>query len=81
MKILVGLVIWFGLLFGTVDINIANEKELVSLKGIGSNKAQAIVKYREGHCFKTVQELAKVKGIGSKTVEKNLSNLTASKCK
>lgn len=81
MKILVSLLVWFGLLFGSVDINTASEKELVTLKGIGMSKAKAIVEYRDANCFKTVDDLAKVKGIGRKTVEKNLDNLTVSECK
>ncbi|WP_352258728.1 ComEA family DNA-binding protein [Psychrobacter sp. TB55-MNA-CIBAN-0194] len=61
----------------TVNINRASEGELVSLNGIGSSKAQAIILYREmfGN-FKTVDELAKVKGIGAKTVEKNRRRLS-----
>jgi len=81
MKILVGLVLWFGLLFGVVDINNANEKELISLKGIGMSKAKTIIEYRKTHCFKTIDELIKVKGIGSKTIEKNRTNLTVGECK
>jgi len=81
MKILVSLVLSFGLLFSSLDINTANEKEFTSLKGIGMSKAKIIVEYRKGHCFKTLEELANVKGIGLKTIEKNRENLTASKCK
>ncbi|MEK6199369.1 MAG: ComEA family DNA-binding protein [Psychrobacter sp.] len=59
-----------------VNINRASEGELVSLNGIGSSKAQAIILYRDMFGdFKTVDELAKVKGIGAKTVEKNRSRL------
>ena len=61
----------------TVNINRASEGELVSLNGIGSSKAQAIILYREMFgSFKTVDELAKVKGIGAKTVEKNRRRLS-----
>ena len=60
----------------TVNINRASEGELVSLHGIGSSKAQAIILYREMFGdFKTVEALAKVKGIGAKTVEKNRGRL------
>lgn len=60
----------------TVNINRASEGELVSLDGIGSSKAQAIILYREMFGdFKTVDELAKVKSIGAKTVEKNRGRL------
>lgn len=60
----------------TININRASEGVLVSLNGIGSSKAQAIILYREMFGdFKTVDELAKVKGIGAKTVEKNRGRL------
>lgn len=60
----------------TININRASEGELVSLNGIGSSKAQAIILYREMFGdFKTVEALAKVKGIGAKTVEKNRGRL------
>ena len=59
-----------------VNINRADEGELTSLKGIGSSKAQEIILYREMFGdFKTVDELAKVKGIGAKTIENNRSRL------
>ena len=60
-----------------ININRANEGELVSLDGIGSSKAQAIILYRDMFGdFNTVDELAKVKGIGAKTVEKNQRRLS-----
>lgn len=59
-----------------ININRANEAALISLNGIGSSKAQAIILYREMFGdFKSVDDLAKVKGIGAKTVEKNRSRL------
>jgi len=81
MKFFIMLIMSFGMLFSSVDINTASADELSSLNGIGSSKAQAIVVYRKGHCFKSVDELSNVKGIGSKTIAKNKSNLTASTCK
>ena len=59
-----------------ININEASEGELVTLDGIGSSKAQAIILYREmfGR-FRTIDDLSKVKGIGVKTVEKNRSRL------
>ena len=60
----------------TININRASEGELVSLNGIGSSKAQAIILYREMFGdFKSVDELEKVKGIGEKTIEKNRGRL------
>lgn len=81
MKIVVMLVLGISFLFGIVDINSASVKELNSLHGIGKYKAEAIVTFRKGHCFKNVHELSLVKGIGNKTVEKNKADLTAEPCK
>ena len=54
-----------------VNINRADAATLAdSLKGIGMRKAEAIVAYRTEHGpFKSVDELANVKGIGAKTLE------------
>lgn len=56
-----------------VDINRADATTLAaSLNGIGPKKAEAIVVYREQHGpFKQIEDLALVKGIGPKTIEKN----------
>ena len=81
MKFFTMLVVSFGLLFSSVDINTANADELSSLNGIGSTKAQSIITYRKGHCFKSINELSNVKGIGSKTIAKNKLNITVSACK
>jgi competence protein ComEA len=42
------------------------------MSGIGIKKAEAIIAYREanGH-FESISQLAKVKGIGSKTIDRN----------
>ena len=56
-----------------VDINTADAATLEKvLVGVGPSKAEAIVQYREEHGpFKSADELANVKGIGLKTVERN----------
>jgi competence protein ComEA len=60
-----------------VDINKADAKALAALDGVGDVKAQAIVAYRDQNGpFKSVDDLAKVKGIGDKTLERNRDNLT-----
>lgn len=69
------------LLFSAVDLNTATQKELVTLKGIGVSKAKAIISYRDKNCFKSVDELTKIKGVGKKLLEKNRDNLTVSECK
>ncbi len=66
---------------GPVNINKAGADELSdSLNGVGLKKAQAIIQYRKANgSFKKAMDLAKVKGIGQKTVEKNLKNIKLGK--
>jgi len=54
-----------------LDINTAPDYELTALPGIGTKTAAAIVEYRDRHgAFEQLEDLAKVRGIGSKTVER-----------
>ncbi|QOW20257.1 ComEA family DNA-binding protein [Lysobacter ciconiae] len=57
----------------TVNINTAEAAEIAqALTNIGPAKAQAIVEYREANgAFRSVEQLAMVKGIGLVTIEKN----------
>lgn len=57
----------------TVNINTADADTLArNLNGIGPQKAQAIVEYREKFGpFTSAEDLASVQGIGLATVEKN----------
>lgn len=66
---------------GQVNINTADAKTLAAeLNGVGAAKAQAIIDYRKLHgSFKTVNDLANVKGISNKTIEKNKDNIVLSK--
>jgi competence protein ComEA len=63
---------------GQVNINTADVETLSSeLSGIGQNKAEAIIAYREHHGpYVQIEDLTKVKGIGANTIEKNKSKLT-----
>ena len=62
---------------GPVNVNTADAKTLAKeLSGVGMSKAEAIVAHREKNGpFKSADEVAKVKGIGKKLVEKNRANL------
>jgi len=81
MRYLVPFLLGAIALFAQVDINKAGVAELSSLYNVGEKKAAAIVAYREEHgCFGSVEELAKVRGISTKTLEKNRGEMTAGSC-
>ena len=65
---------------GPVNINTADVRTLAKeLDGIGAAKAQAIVDYRQAHGpFVRPEDLAKVKGIGSRVVNQNRGNILVS---
>ncbi|MEW5297994.1 MAG: hypothetical protein WDW36_001161 [Sanguina aurantia] len=56
-----------------VNVNQASAATIAkSLDGIGASRAQAIVTWRDAHGpFKTVDDLAHVKGIGKSTLARN----------
>jgi competence protein ComEA len=60
-----------------VNLNTADAATLArELKGVGETRAQAIVDHRAQHGpFRSVEELALVKGIGPKVIEQNRANL------
>lgn len=61
-----------------VNLNTADAATLArEMDGIGEAKARAIVEHRQRNgAFKSVDELALVKGIGVKTLQANRSRLT-----
>ena len=75
MKAILGLLLVFcsAVVFAqAIDINTATVEQLEGLKGIGPKKAAAIVKYREANGpFGSIDDLAKVPGIGKKTLTAN----------
>ncbi len=58
---------------GPVNINTADAETLsAELNGVGMSRALAIVEYREKHGpFASADDLAKVAGIGQRTIELN----------
>lgn len=83
-SILATLVLLFSLVTGfahanepsAININTADVATLADLNGIGESKAEAIVAYRETNGpFASAEDLANVKGIGARTVEKNADRI------
>ncbi|MCC6206715.1 MAG: helix-hairpin-helix domain-containing protein [Gammaproteobacteria bacterium] len=62
---------------GKLNINEADAAALAELNGIGDARAEAIIAYRQAHGpFGSVEDLAKVKGIGPAFIDKNRDQLT-----
>jgi len=61
----------------TVNINTADAATLAAaLDGVGASRAKAIVEYLESHGpFKSVDDLAQVKGIGERVVDANRARI------
>ncbi|WP_144612537.1 helix-hairpin-helix domain-containing protein [Bacillus cereus] len=56
---------------GKVQINAATKEQLEKITGIGSRKAESILKYREEHGpFQKIEDLLEIDGIGVKSLEK-----------
>ncbi|RFA27764.1 hypothetical protein CAI21_14190 [Alkalilimnicola ehrlichii] len=79
------LLLAFALFFTTavavadvVNLNSADAEALAAvLQGVGEQRAEAIVAYRNEHGpFRTVEELLEVKGIGSATLDANRDRIT-----
>ncbi|HEX8979662.1 MAG TPA: helix-hairpin-helix domain-containing protein [Parasulfuritortus sp.] len=63
--------------FAAVNLNTATQAELEAVKGIGPAKAKAILTYREQNGpFKSLDDLAKVKGFGKASANKLKGQLT-----
>lgn len=60
-----------------VNINTADADALMSLKGVGAKKAEAILAWRkENGKFTSIEQLMDVKGIGESIFETNKSRLS-----
>jgi len=60
-----------------ININSDSIEELAGLSGIGSKKAADIISFRKTYGdFRSFDDIAKVKGIGSVTVNKNRDKIS-----
>jgi competence ComEA-like helix-hairpin-helix protein len=55
---------------GVVNLNGATPEELRLIPGVGPARVRNILAYRRAHPFRTVDELARIKGIGRKTIRR-----------
>jgi competence protein ComEA len=66
-----------GAIAGKVNINEADAATLAGLNGIGEARAEAIIAYRKANGpFRTIDDLANVKGIGPAFLDKNRELIT-----
>lgn len=62
-----------------VNINLDEKEALMTLNGVGSSKADSILKYREENgFFQTIEEIKNVSGIGDATFENLKDSITVS---
>lgn len=74
---IVTLFVIVGIANAGVNINSATQSELEMLQGIGPAKARAIIEYREQNgSFNSINDLRKVKGIGSSTIKQLGNSIT-----
>ncbi len=56
---------------GVINVNTATVEQLMMLPGIGEKTAKAVVSYRQANGqYKSIDDVAKVKGIGKKKLDK-----------
>ncbi len=63
---------------GVVNLNTASPDELRLIPGVGPARVRNILAYRRLHPFRSVEELARIKGIGRKTVRRWRQHLAVS---
>lgn len=59
-----------------INVNTADKDLLMSIKGVGEKRAEAIINYREQNGpFKNIEQLAEIKGLGQYFVDTNREKL------
>ena len=59
-----------------VNINTASKETLMSIKGVGEQRAEAIIQYRKKNGpFTNIDQLADIRGIGQSLIDANRDTL------
>ncbi len=64
-------------ILGKININLADQEELMRLSGIGEKRAAQIIAYREEKgMFQRIEDIMQISGIGEKTFEEIKDDIT-----
>ncbi len=80
-KILLFMLLSVSLLFADINFQTASKEEIMSIKGIGSKKADAIIEYRKTNKIKSIDDLINIKGFGPSIISKIKQNKSTLKIK